>query len=129
MELRILVAFLIIGGLALAAALWRRPPRRLARASLEPLGVGGAAIVQFTSPTCGPCKAAAPTLRAAAENAEVAFVQVDVIDRPDVARSYGVRRVPTIAVTGTDGQVLGVWSEPSPEIAATAVRARSDAPA
>jgi thiol-disulfide isomerase/thioredoxin len=125
MEIRILVALVVLGGLMLAVAAWRRPPRRLAGATLEPLGVTEPAIVQFTSPTCGPCKAAAPKLRSTAEDASVTFLQVDVIERPDVARAFGVRRVPTIAVTGADGEVLGVWSEPSAEIAEVAFRARA----
>ena len=125
MEIRILVALLVIGGLAFAVGMWRRPPRRLASATLASLGVREPAIVQFTSPTCGPCKAAAPTLRSAAEEASVAFLQVDVIERPDVARAFGVRRVPTIAVTGRTGEVLGVWSEPATEIAEAAARARA----
>jgi thiol-disulfide isomerase/thioredoxin len=125
MEIRILIALLVLGGLALAAAAWRRPPRRLARASLEPLGVREPAIVQFTSPTCGPCKAAAPKLRSAAQDASVSFLQVDVVERPDVARAFGVRRVPTIAVTGAGGEVLGVWSELSAEIGEAAARARA----
>ena len=125
MEIRILVALLVIGGLAAAAAAWRRPPRRLANASLATLGVREPAIVQFTSPTCGPCRAAAPKLRTTADDASVAFVQVDVIERPEVARAFGVRRVPTIAVTGRSGEVLGVWSEPAAEIAEAAARARA----
>jgi hypothetical protein len=45
-----------------------------------------------------------------ADRAAISYHQVDVGDRPEVARSYGVRRVPTIAVTGRGGRVVGVWT-------------------
>jgi len=125
MEGRLLVAVLAIAVVALAGLAWRRPPRRLGRASLAGLGVREPSIVQFTSPTCAPCKATAPQLRDAAERVGIPFHQVDVIERPDVARALGVRRVPTIAVTGRRGQVVGVWTSPSGEIAEAAERVAS----
>lgn len=114
------VVFAIVGGLAFA---WRRPPRRLGGSTLSSIGIRDAAIVQFTTATCAPCKAAAPHLRAAAERAAIPYHQVDVGARPEVARTYGIRRVPTIAVTGPGGKVLGVWTALSEEISATALSA------
>jgi thiol-disulfide isomerase/thioredoxin len=115
-----LLVFAIVGGLALA---WRRPPRRLGSSSLASIGIRDPAIVQFTSATCGPCKVAAPHLRAAAERAAIPYQQIDVGERPDVAQSYGIRRVPTIAVTGPGGKVVGVWTELSGEISEAAMAA------
>jgi thioredoxin-like negative regulator of GroEL len=40
----------------------------------------------------------------------VTYAQVDVGERPEVARAYGIRSVPTIAVAGADGRILGVWT-------------------
>ncbi|HWC32142.1 MAG TPA: thioredoxin family protein, partial [Actinomycetota bacterium] len=98
--------------LAVAALvwLWRRPPARLRRLDLSALGVREPAIVQFSAGSCSPCRAAAPKLRAAAAEAQVRYMQVDVGDDPEVARTYGIRTVPTIAVTGRGGRVIEVWT-------------------
>ena len=125
MELRVLVAIGVIALLSLGALAWRRPPRRLGRSTLAAIGVREPAIVQFTSPICASCKAAVPHLRAAADRAAVPFLQVDVGERPDVARALGVRRVPTIAVTGRRGEVVGVWTSLSEEISAAAQRVQT----
>lgn len=117
-----LLVFAVVGALALA---WRRPPRRLGSSSLSSIGISGPAIVQFTTATCGPCKIAAPQLRAAADRAAVPYHQVDVGERPDVAQTYGIRRVPTIAVTGSGGKVLRVWTAVSGEISEAAMAATS----
>jgi thiol-disulfide isomerase/thioredoxin len=122
---RVLLAgavFALVGG---AFLVWRRPPRRLGASSLASIGIRDAAVVQFTTATCAPCKVAAPHLRAAAERAEIPYHQVDVGERPDVARAYGIRRVPTIAVTGPGGKVLGVWTALSGEIPQAALSAAS----
>ena len=100
------VVLLVLG----AWLLWRRPPRRLGRADLAALGIREPAIVQFTTRYCAPCKAAAPHLQAAANASGIPFRQIDVGERPEVARAYGIRTVPTIALTGRGGRVLGVWT-------------------
>ncbi|MGH2740025.1 MAG: thioredoxin family protein [Actinomycetota bacterium] len=129
-----LVRFAIVFGvLAFSYALfwlWRRPSRRLRSLDLKALGIGGPAIVQFSTKYCSPCKAAAPHLRAAAEETNVAFAQIDVGERPEIARRYGIRSVPTIAVTDRVGRVLGAWTSlPSNgEIAAAAWQAHSGRP-
>jgi thioredoxin len=127
MIVRVAVAAGLLIAVAGAWTLWRRPPRRLERAELSGLGVLGPAIVQFTTGFCAPCKAAAPRLQAAADDTRIPFRQIDVGERPEVARAYGIRTVPTIAVTGRHGRVLGVWTTlpPDGEIAAAARRARS----
>jgi thiol-disulfide isomerase/thioredoxin len=67
-------------------------------------------VVQFTSATCGPCKVAAPRLAEAANRAGLGFVQVDVGERPEVARRYGIRTLPTIVVADPGGKVVGTWT-------------------
>jgi thiol-disulfide isomerase/thioredoxin len=108
--LRLLVLAGAVGALYAAWQLWRRPPARLDRLDLPALGVGGPAVVQFTSATCGPCKAAAPRLAEAAGRAGVEFTQVDVGERPDIAREYGIRTLPTIVVAGPGGKVTAAWT-------------------
>lgn len=127
LKLTLLVA--LFGAVAAGYVLLRRPPRRLegGRLDLVGLGVDGPAIVQFTTRYCAPCKAAVPHLARAARQTHVAFAQVDVGARPDVARAYGIRTVPTIAVADRDGKVTGVWTAlpADREIAEAASRARS----
>jgi thiol-disulfide isomerase/thioredoxin len=108
--IRLLLALGVVAAAFLAYALWTRPPRRLSRLDLASLGLGGPAIVQFSTRSCGPCRTARPHLERAAARMGLAFLQVDVGERPEVARRYGIRRVPTIAVAGPTGRVLRVWS-------------------
>jgi thiol-disulfide isomerase/thioredoxin len=110
--LRIALPLAVFALVALGYVLWRRPPRRLGdrRLDLGDLGVAGPAILQFTTAYCAPCRATAPHLLRAAEEGRVNFAQVDVGLRPDVARSYGIRTVPTIAVADHDGKIFGVWT-------------------
>lgn len=100
------VLLLMVGGYFL----WKRPPRRLSGLDLASLGIAGPAIIQFTTRYCGPCKAAAPHLQEAADRNGIPFLQLDVGERPEVARTYGIRTVPTIAVTGGAGRAVGVWT-------------------
>jgi thiol-disulfide isomerase/thioredoxin len=124
---RALVLAVLLGALAASWMMWRRPPRRLAAAGLDMAGVSDPAVVQFTSPSCGPCRAAAPHLRRAAEAEGLPYVQVDLADRPDLASAYGIRTVPTIAVAGRGGRVVDVWTRlpPLEELAAATRRART----
>lgn len=100
----------LTAALYLAWRLWHVPSARLRKLDLPTLGVGGPAVVQFTTATCGPCKAAAPRLAEAADRAGVVFAQVDLGERPEVARRYGIRSVPTIVVADVRGDVLGAWT-------------------
>ncbi|MGH2766857.1 MAG: thioredoxin family protein [Actinomycetota bacterium] len=108
--IRLAVAAAVLLAVLGAWLLWRRPPRRLGRAELAGLGIRGPAIVQFTTRYCAPCKAAAPHLQAAADETGIPFRQIDVGQRPEVARRYGIRTVPTITVTGRGGRVVGIWT-------------------
>ena len=67
-------------------------------------GLGGAprGLVEFTHPLCAECREWEERLAARAEP----FVKVDVRDRPDLARKYGIAIVPTVVAVGADGQVV-----------------------
>lgn len=108
--IRVIVAASVLSGAYGAWLLWRRPPRRLTRADLGGVGIREPAIVQFTTASCAPCRAAAPHLESAAGRAGVAYRQIDVGERPDVASRFGIRTVPTVAVTGRGGRVVRVWT-------------------
>jgi thiol-disulfide isomerase/thioredoxin len=107
---RLAIAAGVFLALAVAYWLWKRPPRRLGRSNLGSLGIREPAIVQFSTPDCAPCQKAEPRLREAATQTDIPYRRIDVANRPDVAREYGIRTVPTIVVTGRGGRVVGVWT-------------------
>lgn len=125
MAIRLAIAGGAISLLSTAYLVWKRPPRRLIDLDMGELGVEGPAIVQFTSRYCAPCQAARPELERAADSAAIRYTQIDVGERPEVARRYGVRTVPTIVVAARSGRILGKWTAlpGSGEISAAAVRA------
>lgn len=124
---RLAIALGVIAAIYLAYRVWRLPPRRISRMDLAELGITGPVIVQFSTELCSPCKATLPELRDTARAADVEFSQIDVGRRPEVARRYGIRTVPTIVVAGSGGRVLGVWTSipPNGEIADAARRAKA----
>jgi hypothetical protein len=67
-------------------------------------GVDGAArtLVQFTHPLCSECREW--ERRLAGDGGPT--VTVDVRERPDLARKYGIAIVPTVVAVGPDGAVL-----------------------
>ncbi len=64
----------------------------------EVLSRKGLSVVDFWSPTCGPCHQMAPALEAFAEaNAEkVKVFKIDVEDNPKTSEKYKIRSIPTI---------------------------------
>jgi hypothetical protein len=62
---------------------------------------GGDVVVEFTHPLCSECRSLEERLRA--EGRQV--VTVDVRERPDLARKYGVALVPTAVAVGPSGVV------------------------
>jgi len=124
------IRVLIMAGAVVAAfatfGLWRRAPR-LTRVDPEAIGASGPAIVQFGTPTCGPCKRARPLLEQVARDSGVEFVDVDLTARPDLASRYHIRSVPVVLVTAEGGSVLGRWTgvPPGPEVRRLAALARA----
>ena len=79
--------------------------RQIDRVELTELGVaagGGDFVVAFGHPLCTDCRTVLRDLEAGPER----FVSVDVRDRPDLARKYGVALVPTVVRVAGDGRVL-----------------------
>lgn len=72
---------------------------------------GGAAIVDFWSPTCGPCLAMAPAFEAvAAEHqggATVRFLKINTAEHPELAQPFRIRAVPTILFV-LNGEIVDV---------------------
>lgn len=103
---------------ALAAALgvaalkrWQRRKAGRARPLLVP-GSGQVSIVYFHSPSCGVCRASQrPILdgliaRVGAD--KVQLIPIDVTERTDVAREWGVTTVPSTYVIDPEGEVAHV---------------------
>lgn len=67
-----------------------------------PGGVLGELIVAFSHPLCTDCRTVIGELAAGS----APWVSVDVRDRPDLARKYGIALVPTVIRVAPDGRVL-----------------------
>ena len=83
----------------------RREIDRVELAELRlPLGAGDSEdlMVAFSHPLCTDCRTVLGDLAAGS----VPWVSVDVRDRPDLARKYGVALVPTVLRLAADGRVL-----------------------
>ncbi len=65
-------------------------------------------LVEFYSPTCGPCKQLSPKLDQAADNyqGKIRFIKVDVTKFSDLANSYNVYGVPTAMIFDNQGKVV-----------------------
>ncbi len=69
---------------------------------------GGAVVIDFWSPTCGPCLAMAQDFADVAEQfeaGEVRFCKINTGDRPELAEPFKIRAVPTILFVH-DGKIL-----------------------
>lgn len=66
------------------------------------IGAAGELMVAFSHPLCTECTTVIGELAAGSQR----WVSVDVRDRPDLARKYGVALVPTVVRVASDGRVL-----------------------
>ncbi|CAN5268110.1 hypothetical protein BH24CHL10_BH24CHL10_13720 [soil metagenome] len=79
--------------------------RDLDRVELAELGApitAGEMMVAFSHPLCTDCRTVIGELEAGSRP----FVSVNVQDRPDLARNYGIALVPTVVRVAADGRVL-----------------------
>jgi thioredoxin-like negative regulator of GroEL len=107
-----LVVVLVLGGRFLARLRLASLRELTAEARWTALGSrpdGRPVVVAFSTPACAACRTAQrPALAALAERfaGEARIVHVDVADRPDVARVFGVMTVPATVVMDAQGAVL-----------------------
>lgn len=69
---------------------------------------GGTVVIDFWSPTCGPCLAMAKDFEHVAEQfdrAEVRFCKINTMEHPELAEPFDIRAVPTILFVH-DGRIL-----------------------
>jgi hypothetical protein len=68
-----------------------------------PASANGSLVVQFTHPLCSACR----ELEARLHSEGRTVVSVDIAERPELARKYGVAVVPTAVAVDTNGVVTG----------------------
>ena len=82
---------------------------------------GGAAVVDFWSPTCGPCMAMAPAYDAVAEEMAgepIRFLKINTAKHPKLAAPFHIRSVPTLLwVNGGEILDVRVGALPGPALA------------
>jgi len=71
---------------------------------------GGAAIIDFWSPSCGPCKAMAPAFEALSDelaDEPIRFVRINTADQAQLAQPFRIHSVPTLLFVH-NGEILDV---------------------
>lgn len=63
-------------------------------------------LVDFWAPWCGPCRTMMPVVEQIEKKYDVHVVRINVDQRPELAREYGVRGIPTFLIF-KDGQLVG----------------------
>lgn len=64
-------------------------------------------LVDFWAEWCGPCKMIAPILdEVSVEKTNITIVKVDVDSNQDIAKKYGIRGIPTMAIF-MNGEIEG----------------------
>ena len=91
-------------------------PPALARLGVRP-GEADLTVVQFSTPTCAPCRATRAQLeRLQSGRPGLAVVHVDAEEHLDAVRDLGVRRTPTLFYLDATGALVGRSSgAPRPE--------------
>jgi thiol-disulfide isomerase/thioredoxin len=73
-------------------------------------------LLQLSSPVCTPCRRTAAVLsELSGRSPAIVHHEIDVADRPDIARELGVMRTPTVvAFDRAGGELLRVSGVPKP---------------
>ena len=60
-------------------------------------------IYMFTSETCEPCKQIKPAIQELQEDFPLVWYYIDLKENPEIAKKYGVEKVPTMVVESPKG--------------------------
>jgi thiol-disulfide isomerase/thioredoxin len=107
------LALLTLGVVRLIAAVVERRRRAAAGRAIASdlrrlLPPGQAALLYFSGPRCAPCARQRSIIERLRRSAGLAVVEVDVVERPDLAQRFGILTVPSTAVVAGDGRVLAL---------------------
>jgi thiol-disulfide isomerase/thioredoxin len=112
---RLIVALVILGGLALAGFVVRSLAARrravLLAVSPSPAASSGTPrVIAFSGPGCAACKTQRRILEGvlADWNGAIEVRYVDAVAESELARRFGVIVVPTTVVAASDGRIVGV---------------------
>jgi glutaredoxin len=127
---RALVAAAVVALVAVAAGLLRRrgsgAPERVSPEAVGLDADGPVGVVAFSSRFCLPCQAWEEALA----EIGVPFTKVDVGERPDLVRRYGVRSTPLVlAVRLPRGDVAAAYRGPPRDAEVERLRELTAAPA
>lgn len=95
-----------------------QPGGRTAASSIDLTALGvsagtAATFVQFSSAVCSPCRQVARVLTAlSAHHHDVAHVEIDIAQHPELVREHGIMRTPTVLLLGPDHTIHGRASGP-----------------
>ena len=104
------IALILLGLVATATALglvWRASQGRVhpATGQIDGVELGSeATLLQLSSEVCAPCRATAKVLGGIHEHG-VRHVEVDIADRPDLARQFNILQTPTTLILDASGIV------------------------
>lgn len=110
-----LLVALVVAGVIAVALRWRDGRLRASRAAAggwalaghPPTATDRVLLLQLSSPICTPCRQTAGVLtELTSATPGLVHVELDVADRPDVARELGVMRTPTVVAFDRDGHEL-----------------------
>ncbi|OMH41326.1 thioredoxin family protein [Desulfurobacterium indicum] len=114
------IAFLYLSFIILLRIYWGFKSKRMKGKPL-PLLDGefarlkkGKGLVYFYSPTCQPCKAMEPIIKKLVKDAKIKVVRVNVTEKPELARKFGVLATPS-EILVEDGKIVKVILGPATE--------------
>ncbi|WP_457568821.1 thioredoxin family protein [Desulfurobacterium sp.] len=114
------IAFLYLSFIILLRIYWGFKSKRM-RGKPLPLLDGefarlkkGKGLVYFYSPTCQPCKAMEPIIKKLVKDAKIKVVRVNVTEKPELARKFGVLATPS-EILVEDGKIVKVILGPATE--------------
>lgn len=106
------VAAALVAVATVLGLLWRAAQGRIRHTLSDAVTITGvdlapgATLVQFSSEFCAPCRATAQLLEElTAQRSELAHVELDVTERPELASRFNILQTPTTLVLDREGRI------------------------